>query len=151
MSDQRQLCLRELNPLGLFQYLEKRKASDTLDGLRGPDGTINCVFMCCDLPYQYMNEYFDRLGTENFHPVRNEVNRSILFPQYIMLTSVSRIWRGSTCIGTTRPGNRSLYLLSRTSTMEYIRMPAQWSWIFVQHLTSHLVTCLGQSAFRWIA
>lgn len=58
---------------GLFQRLEKRKQNGTLSQLAGTNGEINCVFMCCDLPYQYLNEYFDNLGPEKFKPLRNEV------------------------------------------------------------------------------
>lgn len=66
------------NLQGLFQMLEKRKAADTLGELRGPDGSIHCVFLCCDLPYQYIGEYFDKLGSEKFHPITNEVRRVAL-------------------------------------------------------------------------
>lgn len=66
------------NLQGLFQMLEKRKAADTLGELRGPDGSIHCVFLCCDLPYQYIGEYFDKLGSEKFHPIMNEVRRVVL-------------------------------------------------------------------------
>jgi cysteine synthase A len=62
------------NLQGLFQTLEKRKAEGTLSELSGPDGKTHCVFLCCDLPYQYIGEYFQKLGDEQFHPIRNEVN-----------------------------------------------------------------------------
>lgn len=61
------------NLQGLFQMLEKRKAADTLTELAGPDGLTHCVFLCCDLPYQYIGEYFQKLGSEQFPPIRNEV------------------------------------------------------------------------------
>ena len=61
------------NLKGLFQLIEKRKAEGTLSELAGPDGTINCVFLCCDLPYQYINEYFDKLGDSYFPSIKNEV------------------------------------------------------------------------------
>lgn len=61
------------NLKGLYNLLEKRKSAATLSELAGTDGTINCVFMCCDLPYQYIQEYFDKLGPEQFHPISNEV------------------------------------------------------------------------------
>lgn len=54
--------------------LAKRKAAGTLSELAGPDGTTHCVFLCCDLPYQYIDEYFQKLGEQQFHPIRNEVN-----------------------------------------------------------------------------
>ncbi|KAF9768446.1 hypothetical protein IL306_014266 [Fusarium sp. DS 682] len=60
------------NLKGLFQLIEKRKAEGTLSDLAGPDGTINCVFLCCDLPYQYINEYFDKLGEGYFPSIKNE-------------------------------------------------------------------------------
>ncbi|KAJ5295139.1 hypothetical protein PENANT_c035G11320 [Penicillium antarcticum] len=60
------------NLQGLFQTLEKRKAKGTLSELSGPDGKTHCVFLCCDLPYQYIGEYFQKLGDEQFPPIRNE-------------------------------------------------------------------------------
>lgn len=59
---------------GLLSYLGKRKAAGTLKEIAGPYGLINCAFICCDLPYQYVDEYFDKLGDAPFHPIRNEVN-----------------------------------------------------------------------------
>lgn len=60
------------NLTGLYQLIEKRKAEGTLSELAGPDGTINCVFLCCDLPYQYIDEYFDKLGESYFPPITNQ-------------------------------------------------------------------------------
>ncbi|RGP60403.1 cysteine synthase a [Fusarium longipes] len=60
------------NLSGLFQLIEKRKAEGSLSDLAGPDGTINCVFLCCDLPYQYITEYFDKLGENYFPSIKNE-------------------------------------------------------------------------------
>ncbi|KAL1962022.1 hypothetical protein VTN77DRAFT_666 [Rasamsonia byssochlamydoides] len=60
------------NLQGLCQMLEKRRQSGSLGDLAGPDGLIHCVFLCCDLPYQYIDEYFHKLGAEKFHPIRNE-------------------------------------------------------------------------------
>ncbi|KAI3587593.1 tryptophan synthase beta subunit-like PLP-dependent enzyme [Fusarium oxysporum f. sp. albedinis] len=59
------------NIKGLYQLIEKRKAEGTLSDLAGPDGTVNCVFLCCDLPYQYINEYFDKLGESYFPSIKN--------------------------------------------------------------------------------
>jgi cysteine synthase A len=71
------------NLQGLFQMLGKRKEAGTLSELAGPDGLTHCVFLCCDLPYQYIEEYFQRLGEERFHPIRNEVGfPTSLCPQY---------------------------------------------------------------------
>ncbi|KAL3429003.1 tryptophan synthase beta subunit-like PLP-dependent enzyme [Aspergillus tetrazonus] len=60
------------NLQGLFQMLEKRKKEGTLSELAGPDGVTHCVFLCCDLPYQYIGEYFSRLGEDKFHEIKNE-------------------------------------------------------------------------------
>ncbi|KAK1762672.1 tryptophan synthase beta subunit-like PLP-dependent enzyme [Phialemonium atrogriseum] len=60
------------NLRGIFQYIEKRKDDGTLSELAGPDGDIHCVFLCCDLPYQYINEYFDKLGESYFPVIKNE-------------------------------------------------------------------------------
>ncbi|KAJ3496815.1 hypothetical protein NLG97_g2378 [Lecanicillium saksenae] len=60
------------NLKGLYQYIDKRKAEGNLSKLAGPDGLINCVFLCCDLPYQYVNEYFEKLDDSCFPPVKNE-------------------------------------------------------------------------------
>lgn len=62
------------NLQGLFQMLEKRRAAGKLAKLAGPDGLTHCVFLCCDLPYQYIGEYFQKLGSEQFPPIRNEVS-----------------------------------------------------------------------------
>ncbi|KAL1998574.1 hypothetical protein VTN02DRAFT_5952 [Thermoascus thermophilus] len=60
------------NLQGLFQFLEKRKAEGTLKDLAGEDGEVHCVFLCCDLPFQYVQEYFDKLGEDYFRPIVNE-------------------------------------------------------------------------------
>ncbi|KAI2821099.1 hypothetical protein CBS115989_3166 [Aspergillus niger] len=57
---------------GLYQMLEKRKSAGTLQQLAGPDGSIHCVFLCFDLPYQYVGDYFEKLGPERFPPIRNQ-------------------------------------------------------------------------------
>lgn len=60
------------NLQGLFNFIEKRKAAGTLHELSGDeDGEIHCVFVCCDLPYQYLNEYFTVLGEDMFPPIEN--------------------------------------------------------------------------------
>lgn len=61
------------NLKGLFQFIEKHKAAGTLRDIAGEDGEVHCVFLCCDLPYQYINEYFDKLSAEHFPSITNEV------------------------------------------------------------------------------
>ncbi|KAI1647395.1 tryptophan synthase beta subunit-like PLP-dependent enzyme [Daldinia loculata] len=60
------------NLKGLLQFIERQKAAGTLSKYAGEDGEIHCVFLCCDLPYQYINEYFDKLGSEYFPSIKNE-------------------------------------------------------------------------------
>lgn len=62
--------------VGLHNYLKRRKSAGTLSELAGSNGLVNCVFICCDLPYQYIDEYFDKAGSELFHPIRNQVRSS---------------------------------------------------------------------------
>ena len=66
--------LIQLTLPGLLNYLHKQKVAGTMSKLVGPDNLINCVFICCDLPYQYIDEYFAKLSTDNFHPIRNNVS-----------------------------------------------------------------------------
>lgn len=92
---------------GLFQRLEKRKQDGSLSQLAGPSGEINCVFMCCDLPFQYLNEYFDNLGPEKFRPLRNEVCATL--PSHcVQYWPTDHVHRGSvmlTFIATTTLGS----------------------------------------------
>lgn len=60
--------------VGLYNYLRKRKDAGTLKELAGDDGEIHCVFICCDLPYQYLDDYFVKLGESYFHPIQNNVS-----------------------------------------------------------------------------
>ncbi|KAF8876923.1 tryptophan synthase beta subunit-like PLP-dependent enzyme [Infundibulicybe gibba] len=70
---------------GLYNFLKQRKQDGTLDSLRSEDGSINCVFMCCDLPYQYIDEYVEILGEEAFPPIRDlnllDVDRYTYHPE----------------------------------------------------------------------
>ncbi|KAJ3982074.1 tryptophan synthase beta subunit-like PLP-dependent enzyme [Lentinula detonsa] len=61
-----------LAQVGLFKFLERTRLEGGLDRLRADDGSINCVFTCCDLPYQYVDEYFQVLGESYFPPIQEE-------------------------------------------------------------------------------
>lgn len=37
-------------------------------------GEVTCVFICCDLPYQYIDGYFDKLKEDHFPPIVNKVH-----------------------------------------------------------------------------
>ncbi len=57
---------------GLLSYLNKVKESNHLDSLRNKDGEILCVFIACDSPFPYLNEYFEYLDEDLFPKVENE-------------------------------------------------------------------------------
>lgn len=58
----------------LIRYLEKRRVSGSLMELADAGtGDISCVFICCDLPYQYLDGYFNKLGESQFPPIINKV------------------------------------------------------------------------------
>ena len=60
---------------GLITYLQKMKADGLLSELADPvTGEISCVFVCADLPYQYMDMYYKKLTDEEFPPIRNQVS-----------------------------------------------------------------------------
>jgi hypothetical protein len=63
--------------IGLYDFLNQSKASGTLNDLRGEDGFVHSVFICCDLPYQYLDDYFTKLGPEYFHELKNKVSSSL--------------------------------------------------------------------------
>ncbi|KAG8794545.1 hypothetical protein FRC12_023754 [Ceratobasidium sp. 428] len=58
--------------LGLFKFFDRTmKEKGTLDHLRNEDGDIPCVFICCDGPFQYIREYYEKLDESHFLPIRN--------------------------------------------------------------------------------
>jgi hypothetical protein len=62
------LCIQ-----GLLNFLAREKAENGLSRLPRTNGIVHCVFFCCDLPYQYLGDYFDKLGESSFRPIVNEV------------------------------------------------------------------------------
>lgn len=59
---------------GLIKFLEKIRMSGGLSGLSDLDtGEISCVFICCDLPYQYIDGYFEKLKEDQFPSIINKV------------------------------------------------------------------------------
>ena len=76
-----------MNLKGLLNFLQKAKENGELHRYAEPaTGEISCVFVCCDLPYQYLDGYFARLGDDDFPPITNQVrNIPSILPQ--MLTS----------------------------------------------------------------
>ncbi|KAF5858055.1 hypothetical protein ETB97_004924 [Aspergillus alliaceus] len=58
---------------GLLKFLQEQKDSRNLQQYAEPNtGEISCVFPCCDLPYQYMDAYFQKLGGDDFYPIVNQ-------------------------------------------------------------------------------
>ncbi|PGH27481.1 hypothetical protein AJ80_00721 [Polytolypa hystricis UAMH7299] len=59
---------------GILQYIAQVKDAGQLAQLADETtGEISCVFTCCDLPYQYMSGYFQKLGANEFPPIENEI------------------------------------------------------------------------------
>ncbi|KAH7072067.1 cysteine synthase [Paraphoma chrysanthemicola] len=59
---------------GLLQYISGMKSADRLDELAdGNTGEISCVFTCCDLPYQYLPAYFEKLDADEFPSIENKI------------------------------------------------------------------------------
>ncbi|KAF4637610.1 hypothetical protein G7Y89_g481 [Cudoniella acicularis] len=54
---------------GLLSFLTKAKEEGRLEKYADQQGQISCVFPCCDLPYQYLDNYFKKLDDSNFHPI----------------------------------------------------------------------------------
>lgn len=57
---------------GLLQYLEKEKKANRLEKLKNSHGEIWCVFVCCDGPFAYLNEYFQFLDDQFFPDIENK-------------------------------------------------------------------------------
>ncbi|KAG9669737.1 hypothetical protein KCU99_g6465, partial [Aureobasidium melanogenum] len=58
---------------GLFRFLSQAREAGTLHKYAEPGtGEVSCVFVCCDLPYQYIDGYYERLGEEDFPPIINK-------------------------------------------------------------------------------
>ncbi|KAK4221202.1 tryptophan synthase, partial [Podospora fimiseda] len=58
---------------GLLTHLNTLKSEGRLSELADPvTKEINCVFLCADLPYQYMDMYYNKLGEEEFPPIQND-------------------------------------------------------------------------------
>ncbi|KAA1096460.1 hypothetical protein PGT21_017390 [Puccinia graminis f. sp. tritici] len=56
----------------VYSFLERRKSQGSLDELRDEEGQITCVFLCCDFPFQYIDEYIQKCSTELFPPIHNQ-------------------------------------------------------------------------------
>ncbi|RYO94785.1 hypothetical protein DL766_000048 [Monosporascus sp. MC13-8B] len=63
---------------GLLDYLELMKKGGRLSELSEPLASeIACVFTCSDLPYRYLDGYFQKLGEHEFGPIENPTSQMI--------------------------------------------------------------------------
>ncbi|TQS37116.1 hypothetical protein Golomagni_02420 [Golovinomyces magnicellulatus] len=85
-----------LNLQGLYDFFSRRKRENSLHELAGGDGLVHSAFICCDLPYQYVEEYYEKLPDSYFPEIKNkcllevdryhydkswEINSTILLPR----------------------------------------------------------------------
>lgn len=60
--------------VGLLAYLRKVIDAGKLEEIADPaTGEVSCVFTCSDLPYQYLDGYFQKLEEERFPAIHNKV------------------------------------------------------------------------------
>lgn len=57
---------------GLLQHLQTAKDNERLDSLRNTEGEVCCVFVCCDGPLAYLDEYSKYVATKHFPAIQNE-------------------------------------------------------------------------------
>jgi cysteine synthase/rhodanese-related sulfurtransferase len=76
---------------GLFNYLSKAKEQNKLSELKNENGEIICVFIACDSPFPYLNEYFEYLDEDLFPEVENEelLNNEIQVNKKMQFSDVS--------------------------------------------------------------
>lgn len=59
---------------GVLDYIGQLKKVGGLAQLSDEiTGEVSCVFTMSDLPYQYLAQYFQKLGEEEFPPIQNKV------------------------------------------------------------------------------
>lgn len=66
---------------GLLDYIAEAKSGGKLQSLADDaTGEVSCVFTCSDLPYQYLDGYFQKLANDEFSPIENEVRTTLMEP-----------------------------------------------------------------------
>lgn len=68
----------------LLNALQKAKDEGRLAEFAAADGRVRAVFTCCDLPYQYMDNYAKKLGPSAFKPIDNIVSGSQFLDQAML-------------------------------------------------------------------
>ncbi|MDD2537071.1 MAG: pyridoxal-phosphate dependent enzyme [Candidatus Absconditabacteria bacterium] len=56
----------------ILSYLKQCKKKGTLDALRNTNGEIRIVFLCCDTPFPYIDEYFSYVPQHYFPKIQGE-------------------------------------------------------------------------------
>lgn len=77
---------------GLLNYLSKTKEQALFDDLKNENGEIVCVFIACDSPFPYLNEYFEYLDEDLFPNIENEelLNNDIQISKKMQFSNVSK-------------------------------------------------------------
>ena len=60
------------NLKGLYNYIDRQIREDNLNQLKNDEGEVVTVFIACDTPFPYLNEYFEYLDEEYFPKIENE-------------------------------------------------------------------------------
>ncbi|MDD4556619.1 MAG: pyridoxal-phosphate dependent enzyme [Alphaproteobacteria bacterium] len=61
-----------MNYYGVLKHLKHLKVKDELDSLRNEKGEINAVFLGCDLPFIYLDDYFKFLPRRMFPKITHQ-------------------------------------------------------------------------------
>lgn len=56
---------------GVFEFIKRAKENKTLHTYKNEQGEIVVVFLCCDTPFPYIEEYFEHLDAKHFPEVAN--------------------------------------------------------------------------------
>ncbi len=90
------------NLKGLYNYLDKVKDTLDFENLRNKKGEIICVFICCDTPFPYINEYFEYLEESNFPVIENQnllsnneytIKNKKIFSDFVYEISIDQVYK----------------------------------------------------------
>lgn len=91
---------------GILDYIGKLKEAGALAQLADPTtDDVSCVFTMSDLPYQYLPQYFKKLGEAEFPEIQNKVRTQISTRVNIPTMGYSRFYWGATSPSTTAAGS----------------------------------------------
>lgn len=73
---------------GLLEYLGEIKSRGCLAELAEPStGEVSCVFTCSDLPYQYLDGYYQKLSEDEFPSIENRVSENHAASKQILIAN----------------------------------------------------------------